>query len=90
MIKKRTISLYGKSKNKFFSKCFLILGVFLLIIFIILYALSLFETQASTILAFSIIFLFIGVILYFFHVQFAKLAKIAEEMENEDESKDSS
>jgi uncharacterized membrane protein len=38
-------------------------------------------TYPSSILAFSIIFLFVGVVLYFFSCQFAKLAKIADEIE---------
>ena len=38
-------------------------------------------TYPNSILAFSIIFLAIGFILYFFHCQFAKLAKIADEIE---------
>jgi hypothetical protein len=33
-------------------------------------------------LALAIIFLVVGIILYFFHCQFAKLSKIAEEIEN--------
>jgi hypothetical protein len=40
-------------------------------------------THPTSILAFSIILLAVGVILYFFHCQFAKLAKIANEIENE-------
>jgi len=45
-------------------------------------------TTPSSILAFSIIFFAIGVILYFFYCQFAKLAKIADEIEKLEESKD--
>lgn len=45
-------------------------------------------TYPNSILAFSIIFLAVGFILYFFHCQFAKLAKIADEVENEEDSKD--
>ena len=43
----------------------------------------------NTILAFSILLLGIGLIFYFFHCQFAKLAKIAdeiEELENHEEN----
>jgi len=47
-------------------------------------------TIPNSILAFSIIFLAIGVILYFFHCQFAKLAKIADEIEKADESNETS
>ena len=44
---------------------------------------------ADSIIAFSIVFLGVGIILYFFHLQFAKLSKIADEIENEEEIKDS-
>lgn len=43
-------------------------------------------TYPNTILAFSIILLGVSAILYFFHYQFAKLAKIADEIENEKNS----
>lgn len=43
------------------------------------------SSYADSIIAFSIVFLGIGFILYFFHCQFAKLAKIADEIENEEE-----
>lgn len=45
------------------------------------------SSYVDSIIAFSIIFLGIGIILYFFHYQFAKLAKIADEIENEEELK---
>ena len=38
----------------------------------------------ESILAFSIIFIAVGIIMYFFNCQFAKLAKIADEIENEE------
>jgi len=44
---------------------------------------------ADSIIAFSIVFLGIGFILYFFHLQFVKLSKIADEIENEEEIKES-
>ena len=43
------------------------------------------SSYVDSIIAFSIIFLGIGIILYFFHCQFAKLARIANEIENEEE-----
>jgi TRAP-type C4-dicarboxylate transport system permease small subunit len=47
--------------------------------------LQIYEFSQTTIpvslLAFSFIFLAVGIILYFFHCQFAKLAKIADEIE---------
>ena len=39
-------------------------------------------TYPNSILAFSIILIFVGVVLYFFNCQFEKLAKIADEIEN--------
>jgi TRAP-type C4-dicarboxylate transport system permease small subunit len=45
-------------------------------------------TIPNSILAFSIIFFAVGIILYFFYCQFAKLAKIADEIEKVDESND--
>jgi len=47
------------------------------------------SNTSDTIIAFSIVFLGFGFILYFFHLQFAKLSKISEEIENEEEIKDS-
>jgi hypothetical protein len=45
-------------------------------------------TYPNLILAFSIILLAVGVILYFFYCQFAKLAKIADEIEKGEEIED--
>ena len=41
------------------------------------------SNTTGTIIAFSILLLAIGIIIYFFHLQFSKLAKIAEEIETE-------
>ena len=43
------------------------------------------SAQADSIIAFSVLLLAVGVILYFFHCQFGKLAKIAEEIENNED-----
>jgi len=43
------------------------------------------SSKSEAIIAFAIILLALGVILYFFHYQFGKLAKIAEEIENSEE-----
>ena len=43
------------------------------------------SSRADSIIAFSIILFAVGVILYFFHYQFSKLAKIADEIENDEE-----
>jgi hypothetical protein len=47
------------------------------------------SSVADSIIAFSIVFLGVGFILYFFHLQFVKLSKIADEIENEEEIKES-
>ena len=95
MIKERNFSTDDDFKTGFLSKLLLIIGVILLAIFIffkviaygfgsgILYDFA--QTQyMGTIVAFSIIFIGVGIILYFFHMQFVKLAKIADEIENEE------
>ena len=41
-------------------------------------------TYPNSILAISMILIFVGIVLYFFNCQFAKLAKIADEIENEE------
>ena len=46
------------------------------------------STVPESILAFSFIFIAIAVILYFFECQFAKLAKIADEIENNENLKE--
>ena len=43
---------------------------------------------ADSLIAFSILLIGVGFILYFLHYQFAKLAKIADEIENEKEDKE--
>jgi hypothetical protein len=43
---------------------------------------------ADSIIAFSIVLIGLGIILYFLHCQFAKLAKIADELEKEEIEKD--
>ena len=99
-------SAYNDFRTGFFYKFSLIIGLFLLFIYIFLKISSLFLSENSSgffysiydfsqsnnsgsIIAFSILFLSIGAILYFFHRQFSKLAKIANEIENESEIKDS-
>ena len=39
-------------------------------------------TYPNSILAFSMILIFVGIVLYFFNCQLSKLAKIADEIEN--------
>ena len=86
MLKKRNISVYSDFKTGFFCKFFLFLGLILLIFYIIQWVIPLIainENILGIILAFSILFLGIGIIVYFFNCQFAKLAEIANEVERE-------
>ena len=87
MFKKRNISVYSDFKTGFFCKFFVIIGAILLIFYILQKAISLLDISENTlgiILAFAILSLGLGFILYFLSCQFAKLAKIAEEIEKED------
>ena len=88
MLKKRNISVYSDFKTGFFCKFFLFLGLILLIFYIIQWiipSIVINENILGIILAFSILFLGIGIILYFFNCQIAKLAEIANEIEHGDE-----
>jgi hypothetical protein len=87
MIKKRNISVNSDLKTGFFCKFLLILGIIFLLIYIVqafLPNFSIEENLAGIILAFSILFIGVGIILFFFHCQFSKLAQIAKEVEQED------
>ena len=87
MFKKRNISVYSDFKTGFFCKFFVILGSIFLIFYIIQKTISLVKIGENTlgiILAFAILSLGLGFILYFLSSQFTKLAKIAEEIEKED------
>jgi hypothetical protein len=89
MLKKRKISVYSDLKTGFFCKFFLFLGLILLIFYIIQRIIPLIavkENILGIILAFSILFLGTGIIVYFFNCQFAKLAEIANEIEHGEES----
>jgi uncharacterized membrane protein len=83
MIKIHIISLYKRSKTCFWGKTFFMIGCFLFIIFLLLSIVSTYRNESGIILAFSILFFGVGGILYFFHMQFAKLEKIAQELEQE-------
>lgn len=90
MFKKRNISVYSDLKTGFFCKFLLILGIVLLIFYIIQKTISfdIDENIVGSLLAFAILSLGLGFILYFLSRQFAKLAKIAEEIEKEDVTED--
>jgi hypothetical protein len=86
MLKKRHISVYSDFKTGFLCKFLLIFGIFLLIIYIAQWMLPfifIHENISGIILAFSILLIGIGLIVYFFNCQFAKLAEIANEIELE-------
>ena len=91
MIKKRKISVYSDFKTGFFCKFFLLFGLVLIIFYIaqwIIPIITIDENVAGIVLAFSILFLGVGIIAYFFNCQFAKLAEIADEVEHGDESEE--
>ena len=88
MIKKRSISVYSDFKTGFLCKLLILLGIILIIFYIVQWIvpfITIDETISGIILAFSILFLGIGIILYFFNCQFSKLAEIAHEVEHEEE-----
>ena len=101
MFKKRYFSPGENFRTGIFCRLTFYLGIILLIISIIFRIISMIgqegegfigdvysfsqTTIPGSIFAFSIIFLAVSVIFYFFNCQFAKLAKIAEEIENSEE-----
>lgn len=87
MVKKHIFSAHTDMKTGFFYKFFLILGCIFLILYIVevvAHPLRLSNDATGTILAFTILLIGLGLIAYFFSCQFAKLSKIAEEVENDE------
>jgi hypothetical protein len=87
MAKKHIISAHNDLKTGFFCKFFLALGCILLVVYLVetlLHPLGLSDGVTGALLAFVILGLGFGLILYFFSCQFAKLSKIAEEVENDE------
>jgi len=87
MVKKHLFSPHNDMNTGFFYKFFLTLGCILLIIYLVetlLHPVGLSDGVKGTILAFAILSLGFGVLLYFFSRQFAKLSQIAEEVENDE------
>jgi hypothetical protein len=71
-------------KTGLFSKLFIVLGIVLLLIFLVeasLRPIGLSDGVTGAMLAFAILCIGLGVLLYFFVLQFAKLSEIAEEIE---------
>lgn len=95
MFKKKNISVYSDLKSGFFCKLFIFLGLILLIFYILLKTgilIGFNENVTESLIAFSIIFFGLGILSFFLSCQFGKLAKIADEIENEnflDEKNDS-
>ena len=91
MFKKKNISVYSDLKTGFFCKLLIILGAILLIFYIIQKTIPFIEIGEDildSLLAFAILSLGLGFILYFLSRQFAKLAEIAKEIENADIEED--
>ncbi len=87
MGKKLIFSAHNDMKTGFLCKFFLILGCIFLIFYaveMLVHPLNLSSDAAGTILAFTILFIGLGLIAYFFSCQFAKLSKIADDIENDE------
>ena len=99
MLKERNYSIDNDFQTGFFFKLTFFLGITLLILFLFFKIIAYFNHNSTgfleeiynisissttdTIGAFSIIFIGISLILYFFKKQLNKLAEIAEEIEND-------
>jgi hypothetical protein len=87
MAKKHLFSAHSDLKTGFFCKFFLALGCILFVSYLVetlLHPIKLSDGATGTILAFAILSLGLGLILYFFSCQFAKLSKIADDVENDE------
>jgi hypothetical protein len=85
MVKKHFFSAHNDLKTGFFCKFFLILGGILLLLYVVeilLHPLGLSGDAAGATLAFAIICLGLGAIMYFFSCQFSKLSDIADDIEH--------
>ncbi len=91
MARRHVFSAHSDLRTGFLCRFFFILGGILLALYLILVLLfpSLVDEDVSgAILAFSILLLGAGVILYFFSCQFAKLSKIARDVESDETLKE--
>ncbi|PNX49100.1 MAG: hypothetical protein BV459_00815 [Thermoplasmata archaeon M11B2D] len=87
MGKKHFFSAHTDFKSGFFCKFFLIIGCVFFILYTleaVVHLLQLNDDVVGIILAFAILFLGLGLISYFFSCQFAKLSRIADEVENDE------
>jgi hypothetical protein len=74
-------------KTGFFCRFFIVLGIILLGVYLLerfLHPIGLADGVTGALLAFAILCIGLGVILYFFVCQFAKLSAIAEEVETDE------
>jgi hypothetical protein len=87
MGRKHFFSAHTDLKTGLLCKVSLISGCFLFLLYVVeaaAHPLQLEDDTTGIVLAFSILFLGLGLILFFFSCQFAKLSKIAEEVENDE------
>jgi len=87
MGKKHFFSAHTDFKSGFFCKFFLIIGCVLFILYAletVSHLLQLSDDVVGIMLAFAILFLGLGLISYFFSCQFAKLSRIADDVENDE------
>jgi hypothetical protein len=87
MVKRHLFSAHNDMKTGFFCKFLLILGCILLgiyLVLVLLHPIVLSDESTGAILAFAILCFGVGIILYFFTCQFAKLSRIAKEVESDE------
>ena len=87
MAKKHLFQVHYDFKTGFFYKFFIIFGCILTIIYLVeslFHPLGMNEDGSGAILAFAILCLGFGLILYFFSCQFTKLSQIADDVENDE------
>lgn len=86
MIRKKHFSASFDFHTGFLTKCcFLLAGFFFFLILINSFLDEPFLVESSTSLGLIVLFLGLGGILWFLHVQFSKLSEIAKEIENSEE-----
>ncbi len=102
-MKIKKFSVYNDFKTGILYKIFIFFGLILTISYVILKIISLFFSNIeymnflynisitnfpNIVISFSILFISFGLILYFFHRQFVKLAEIAKDIEIEEKKEE--
>lgn len=102
-MKIKKFSVYNDFKTGILYKIFIFFGLILTISYVILKIISLFFSNIeymnflynisitnfpNIVISFSILFISFGLILYFFHRQFIKLAEIAKDIEIEEKKEE--